>query len=283
MSRPLRVDRILANLGYASRAEAKVLVQRHRVRVNGVVVERPEQSAHPGEVTLDHEPLDHPNGIVALLHKPVGLVCSHDEREGPRVFDLVPERWLQRNPKVVTAGRLDKDSSGLILITDDYQLVHRLTSPKRHVSKLYDVTVNGDITAEVIERFASGALLLPDDPVACRPAPVTLIDARRAQVTLTEGRNRQLRRMFEACGLTVETLHRVRFGPWELGDLAEGQWADAPNPAPETAHDAGTYDDARSHDARSHDSGTHDDAGTHDEAGTVVDDPSPDAGRTSES
>ena len=226
VARPLRVDRILANLGYASRAEAKMLVSRHRVRVNGVVVDRSDQSAQPDTVTLDHEPLDHPNGIVVMAHKPVGLVCSHDVREGPLVFDLVPPRWLQRNPKVVTAGRLDKDSSGLIIITDDYQLVHRLTSPKRHVEKLYEVAVDADITDSVIERFAGGELLMAEDPVPCRPARVVLLERRRARVILTEGRNRQLRRMFEACGVRVETLHRLSFGPWQLGDLPEGGWID---------------------------------------------------------
>ena len=226
MTRALRIDRILANLGYASRAEAKVMVARHRVRIDGRVVERPDQTAQPEQVTLDHEPLDHPSGILVVANKPVGLVCSHDEREGPRVFDLVPPRWLDRNPQVITAGRLDKDSSGLIVITDDYQLVHQLTSPKRHVTKLYEVTVNGDITEDVVDRFSSGTLLLTDDPVPCRPAPVSLLEPRRAHVTLTEGRNRQLRRMFQACGLTVETLHRLSFGPWELGDLPEGEWRD---------------------------------------------------------
>ncbi len=242
MTRPLRIDRILANLGYASRAEAKILVARHRVRVNGVVVERPDQSAAPDTVTLDHEPLDHPNGIIVVANKPVGLVCSHDEREGPRVFDLVPPRWLQRNPKVVTAGRLDKDSSGLIVITDDYQLVHRLTSSKRHVEKLYEVTVDADITDQTIERFASGTLLMADDPVPCRAAPVSLLGPRRARVTLTEGRNRQLRRMFQACGLRVETLHRLSFGPWQLGDLPEGEWVDVAEPG--GGSDAGSGSEA---------------------------------------
>ena len=237
MARPLRIDRILANLGYGSRADAKTLIARHRVRINGVVVDRPEQTAHSDTVTLDQEPLDHPNGILVVAHKPVGLVCSHDEREGPLVFDLVPPRWLLRNPKVVTAGRLDKDSSGLIVITDDYQLVHRLTSPKRHVEKLYEVTVDSAISDELISRFASGELLLNDDPVPCRPAPVTLLGPGRALVTLTEGRNRQLRRMFQACGLHVDTLHRLSFGPWELGDLAEGRWMDVRVPDPHSRPD----------------------------------------------
>jgi 16S rRNA pseudouridine516 synthase len=226
MSRAPRIDRILANLGYASRADAKIMIARHRVRVNGVVVTRPDQTAAPETVTLDHERLDHPNGIVVLVHKPVGLVCSHDDREGPLVYDLVPPRWLDRNPKVITAGRLDRDSSGLILVTDDYQLVHRLTSPKRHVAKVYEVTVDGMVSDQIVERFASGELLLVDDPVPCRPAVVTRLAPNQARVTLTEGRNRQLRRMFQACGLHVETLHRLSFGPWELGDLPVGVWCD---------------------------------------------------------
>jgi 16S rRNA pseudouridine516 synthase len=230
MTRPLRIDRILANLGYASRTEAKVLIGRHRVRVDGRVVTRGEETADPMAVTLDGEFLDRPLGILSMLHKPLGYVCSHDEREGPRVFDLVPERWLRRNPQVISAGRLDKDSTGLIVITDDYPLVHRLTSPKRHVSKVYEVVVDGEITADTVERFAGGQLVMAEDPLPCRPAAVVVSAPNRASVTLTEGRNRQLRRMFAACGLHVEQLHRTAFGSLRLGDLPEGQWSDVEGP-----------------------------------------------------
>ena len=226
----LRVDRILANLGYASRAEAKILVARHRVRVNGEIVTKPEQLADPLALTLDNEPLDRPAGILAMLHKPVDVVCSHDEREGIRIYDLVPERWLLRNPQVISAGRLDKDSSGLVLITDDYALVHRVTSPKHHVKKVYEVSVDGEITPEIVTKFASGELLMATDPVPCRPAQVETTGPTTALVTLTEGRNRQLRRMFAACGLTVESLHRISFGSVVLGDLPEGQWLDVDGP-----------------------------------------------------
>lgn len=226
MNKKLRIDRILANYGYASRAEAKVLVARHRVRIGSTIVRKPEELADPSEVSLDNEPIERPLGVLVMLNKPLGVVCSHDEREGDRIFDLVPERWLRRNPQVVSAGRLDKDSTGLVVITDDYALVHRLTSPKHHVNKVYEVQVDGDITDSVVEKFASGTLLIADDPVVCKPAKLELTTPRCARVTLTEGRNRQLRRMFAACGLTVETLHRVAFGNLEIGTLAEGAWCD---------------------------------------------------------
>lgn len=226
MTRQLRIDRILANLGYASRSEAKVLVARHRVRVNGELVARADQLADPSSVSLDNDPLERAEGILVMVHKPLGVVCSHDEREGPRIFDLLPPRWVRRNPQVVSVGRLDKDSTGLILITDDYPLVHRLTSPKRHIDKVYEVTTDDDITDQVVERFASGELLMADDPVPCRPALLLKTDPRSARVTLTEGRNRQLRRMFAACGLHVQSLHRTDFGPHHLGDLGIGQWRD---------------------------------------------------------
>ncbi len=225
-----RIDRILANLGYGSRTDAKVLVARRRVRIDDELVVRPEQLADPSRVTLDHEPLDRPTGISVVLHKPLDVVCSHDEREGTRVFDLLPPRWLGRNPQVVSAGRLDKDSTGLIFITDNHELVHRLTSPKRHVTKRYEVRVDGEITPETVERFASGELLMAGDSVPCRAATLTILGPRHAEVILTEGRNRQLRRMFVSCGLTVEALHRTDFGSLSLGELGEGEWRDIEKP-----------------------------------------------------
>ncbi|HEX2099350.1 MAG TPA: S4 domain-containing protein, partial [Candidatus Synoicihabitans sp.] len=124
-----RIDQWLANLGYCSRREARGWLNAGRVTVRGKRADDPGAKVAASDVRVDGEPLDHPEGLLLLLHKPLGLVCSHDPREGPNVYDLLPARWRQRNPVVTSVGRLDKETSGLLLLTDQSELVHRLTSP----------------------------------------------------------------------------------------------------------------------------------------------------------
>lgn len=195
-----------------------------RVLVNGQRAEAADQKARAADVQVDGEPVDSPEGILVLLHKPSGHVCSHDEREGPRVFDLLPARWLKRNPPVTTVGRLDKDATGALLITDQGELVHRWTSPKRHVTKLYEVTVDRDLEPGLVGVFASGELRLDDEPKPCLPAKLEITGPRAARLELTEGKYHQVKRMFASQGWTVLRLHRSRFGEFELGDLPVGEW-----------------------------------------------------------
>jgi 16S rRNA pseudouridine516 synthase len=166
--------------------------------------------------------------LLLLLHKPVGLVCSHEAREGPNVYSLLPPRWRERNPPVTSIGRLDKDTSGLLLLTDQSELVHRLTSPKHKVPKVYRATVGADLSPALIPLFASGTLVLKDEQTPCAPAELKILSPREAELTLTEGRYHQVRRMFASQGLEVLTLHRARFGRLELGDLPAGQWRKLP-------------------------------------------------------
>src|SRR6185503_11561144 len=142
-----RLDQILANLGYCSRREARAWVEAGRVTVRGAAASDPGQKVAPADVRVDGEPLDHPADLLLLLHKPLGLVCSHEEREGPNVYSLLPERWRRRNPVVTSVGRLDKDTSGLLLLTDQSALVHRLTSPKHKVPKVYRATLDRDLSS----------------------------------------------------------------------------------------------------------------------------------------
>ena len=223
-----RLDQLLANLGYCSRREARGWIDAGRVTVNGSVADDPGQKALPAAVLVDGEPLDHPDGLLLLLHKPAGLVCSHDEREGPNVYSLLPARWRQRNPVVTSIGRLDKETTGLLLLTDQSALVHRLTSPKHKVPKVYRATVDRDLTPELIPLFAAGTLQLEGEKESCRPAALQIIAPREAELTLTEGKYHQVRRMFAATSRTVLTLHRARFGELDLGDLAPGQWRELP-------------------------------------------------------
>lgn len=230
--KPLRrLDQLLSSCGYCSRSEARFWVRGGRVLVGGKRAEAVDQKARAADVVVDGEPLDSPEGILVLLHKPAGYVCSHDTKEGPRVFDLLPPRWLERNPPVTTVGRLDKDATGALVISDQGELVHRWTSPKRHVTKLYEVTVDRDLEAKLVGAFAAGTLLLEDEHKPCLPAKLEIVSAREARLELTEGKYHQVKRMFASQGWTVTRLHRSRFGDFELGDLAVGQWRKLALPA----------------------------------------------------
>jgi 16S rRNA pseudouridine516 synthase len=224
-----RVDQLLSSLGHCSRREARGLCAEGRVTVDGVPVRSASERVEPSRVLLDGKPLDFPDGLFVMMHKPVGLVCSHDSRDGARIYDVLPHSWLHRNPRVSSVGRLDKDTSGLLLLTDVGALVQRLTSPKHHVDKVYEATLDGTPGPEVIARFAAGVKLDGDEDETM-PAKLEVLGERRAQVTLREGKYHQVRRMFAACGLHVVALKRTRFGPWTLGDLPEGAWRALPLP-----------------------------------------------------
>lgn len=219
-----RLDQLLSACGYCSRSEARLWVRGGRVLVGGQPAKAADQKARAADVRVDGGPVDSPEGVLVLLHKPGGYVCSHDKQEGPRVFDLLPKRWLERNPPVTTVGRLDKDATGALVITDQGDLVHRWTSPKRHVTKLYEVTVDRDLDARLVGVLASGELRLEDEHKPCLPANLEIVTAREARLELTEGKYHQVKRMFASQGWTVTRLHRSRFGEFELGDLPVGQW-----------------------------------------------------------
>lgn len=227
----MRLDRLLANSGFGTRTEAVRAIRSGRVAVAGSVVRDPARHAGAAEVTVEGAPLDHPDGVVVGLHKPVGYVCSHTEEEGPTIYDLLPGGWGLRRPRPESAGRLDRESSGLLIVTDDHQLLHRLTSPKHLVAKTYVATLAEPLTDDVIDRFGSGELVLRGESDPCRPATVTRLDTNVAEVQLAEGRYHQVRRMFAACGNHVESLHRTRVGDWDLAGLEPGQWRDL-DPAP---------------------------------------------------
>jgi 16S rRNA pseudouridine516 synthase len=223
-----RLDQLLANLGYCSRREARAWIDGGHVEIAGRLADDPGEKTAPDLVRVDGEPLDHPDGLLLLMNKPLGVVCSHDAREGPSVYGLLSPRWQRRNPPVTTIGRLDKDTSGLLLLTDQSDLVHRLTSPKHKVPKIYRATLDADLPATLGQLFASGTLVLRGETEPCAPAELSVLGPREAELTLTEGRYHQVRRMFASQGCEVLTLHRVRFGHLELGDLAPGKWRELP-------------------------------------------------------
>jgi len=155
-----RLDQLLANLGYCSRSEARAFLKTHNVTAGDEVLKDCSKKVNASDVRIDGEPLDHPDGILVVLNKPLGLVCSHDPREGANVYSLLPTRWHARNPQVTSVGRLDKETSGLILLTDQTALVHRLTSPKHKVPKVYRATLDNPPPPEAVAVFAAGTLML---------------------------------------------------------------------------------------------------------------------------
>jgi 16S rRNA pseudouridine516 synthase len=172
---------------------------------------------------VDGAPLDPPPGSVILLDKPVGYVCSRRDRP-PLVYELLPARFTRRTPVMATVGRLDADTCGLLLLTDDGQLLHRLTSPKSHVPKRYAMTLADPLRGDEAERLAAGTLVLKGETTPLLPATFVPTGERNAEIVLHEGRYHQVRRMLAAVGHHVQTLRRTAFGPLTLGDLAEGAW-----------------------------------------------------------
>lgn len=219
-----RLDQILASLGYGSRREVRALIEAGRVTISGVVQTDPGAKAAPRDVAFDGASLEFPDGILIAMHKPAGCVCSHDSGEGRRVYDLLPSRWLARNPAPTTVGRLDKDTTGVLLITDQTPLVHRLTSPKHKFEKVYEATLDAEPDAELVAAFAMGSLLLAGEKDPCEPAVLLLKGGQEVELRLTEGRFHQVKRMFAHFGLVVTRLHRSRFGPITVEGLGPGQW-----------------------------------------------------------
>ena len=169
------------------------------------------------------EPLDPPAGLLIMLHKPLGYTCSTKDH-GELIYELLPPRFRLRSPIVSSVGRLDRDTSGLLLMTDDGVLLHRISSPKHKLAKVYEVTLARELHGDEGKLFASGKMMLESEKEPLAPAELEVIDARHARVTVTEGRYHQVRRMFAAVGNHVETLHRPQVGGLVLGDLMVAEW-----------------------------------------------------------
>ena len=217
----MRLDAYLSRAGLASRREARELIRRGEVRVDGAVCREPATRIEGQEITLANGAVTPPGAVQDyLFHKPIGLACSRDEREAPLVFDVL-EPVLRKRPLQI-AGRLDRATSGLLVLTTDGDFVHRLTHPTRKLPKRYRVGYRGELAADAVARCEAGILLDGEDRPT-RPALLTLEGPGRATLVLREGRTHQVRRMFRALSAFVETLHRDRIGGLDLPpDLAPG-------------------------------------------------------------
>lgn len=188
----------------------------------GEVLYADDQVEH-ARIRVDGEPLDPPTGFTIMLHKPTGYTCSTTD-PGKIIYDLLPKRFQLRSPVLASVGRLDKETSGLLLMTDDGKLLHRIVHPKSHLEKVYEATLARDLKGDEVSVFASGKMKLESEREPLAPAVLEIISPRSAKLILTEGRYHQARRMFAAVGNHVETLHRSRIGGLTLGDLPSGEW-----------------------------------------------------------
>jgi 16S rRNA pseudouridine516 synthase len=219
----MRIVRLIANLGYGSRKDVQRMIRDGRVTdAAGAPVEDDSRLDH-ADLRIDAKPLDPAAGVTLMLNKPVGYTCSTKD-PGRIVYSLLPERFRLRKPALSTIGRLDRDSSGLLLFTDDGALSHRVTSPRSQIDKIYECTTARDIAGDTVAIFAGGTLMLDSEKTPLLPAKMEILGPRQARLTISEGRYHQVRRMFAAVGNHVETLSRPAVGGLTLGDLPEGKW-----------------------------------------------------------
>ncbi|MCI6257438.1 MAG: rRNA pseudouridine synthase [Clostridiales bacterium] len=219
-----RVDKILAGTGRWSRREVKELIRAGRVAVGGAAVRSPDEKYDRDglDLRVDGEPVSGEKYVYLMLYKPAGLVSATDDPRQPTVLELLPPHL--RRVGLFPAGRLDKDTEGLLLLTNDGGLAHRLLSPKKHVDKTYFVRVEGVLDEEDCAAFASGMVL--GDGLECLPAGLERLEAPdEAIVTLREGKYHQIKRMLASRGKPVRYLKRLTMGPLQLDSgLQKGAW-----------------------------------------------------------
>ena len=219
----MKLVKHIANLGYGSRKQVAMMFREGRVTdAQGEVLYADDPLDHDN-TRIDGEALDPAQGLLIMLHKPVGYTCSTKD-PGRIVYDLLPPRFRLRSPLLSTVGRLDRDTSGLLLLTDDGALLHRISSPKSKLSKVYEATLASDLRGDEAGLFASGTLMLESEQTPLLPAELEVISPREVRLTLHEGRYHQVRRMFAAVGSHVEALHRSRIGGLDLGNLKVSEW-----------------------------------------------------------
>ena len=211
-----RLDKVISATGKKSRREVKDMVRQGRILVNGKIAAAADMKVDPllAEILLDGEPLCYEKFTYIMLHKPAGVLSAVEDRKQKTVLDLLPSELQKRGLSPV--GRLDKDTEGLLLLTNDGELTHKLLSPKYHVDKVYYAKVDGCLERADIEAFAAGMTL--GDGLECLPAGLEILSDSEALVTLHEGKFHQVKRMLAARGKPVLYLKRLRMGPLYLDE-----------------------------------------------------------------
>ena len=226
MPKKQRIDKILSNLGYGSRSELKKLCKNGLVKVNGKVINNPgvQVDVENDEILFDGEKVVYKEFIYLMLNKPDGYISATFDKRDPIVLDLIDKEALIFEPFPV--GRLDKDTEGLLVLTNDGQLAHRVLSPKKHVPKTYYAKIEGVVTEEDVKAFAEGVIL--DDGYETMPAELEILksdEISEIELTIHEGKFHQVKRMFESVGKKVVYLKRLSMGKLKLDEgLALGEY-----------------------------------------------------------
>ena len=220
----MKLYRVLQSQGFGSRKGSMMRIRAGEVAVNGVVCDDPEAEVDPAglELTLDGLTWPYREKTYVLMHKPAGYECSHHPSHHPSVFSLLPPHLLQRGVQCV--GRLDQDTTGLLLFSDDGQFIHRMISPKKGVAKVYRA-VCADPVSDAMLDVLRGGVQLNDEPAPIAALACDRLDTRTLRLTLAEGKYHQVKRMIGATGNRVEALHREAIGHYALpADLPPGSW-----------------------------------------------------------
>ena len=210
-----RIDKIISSQTNYSRKDVKNLIKENRVIVNGNIITKSDIKVNPeiDKIEIDNQVLKIKRHIYLMLNKPKGYISATEDRTMQTVLDLVPNEYLHRD--LFPAGRLDKDTTGLMIITDDGEFAHNILSPKKHINKTYNVTIDIPMTVEMVESFRKGINLIDGE---CKSAILEITDKYTGIVTLTEGRYHQIKRMFGCFGATVLELQRIKMGNFKLPD-----------------------------------------------------------------
>ncbi|EHR7110440.1 rRNA pseudouridine synthase [Listeria monocytogenes] len=215
----MRLDKLLSHTGFGSRKEVKPLLKSGAVVVNGTIQKDSKTQVNPDkdQVTVHGTPVVYQEFVYFMLHKPQNVVSATEDNVSETVIDLLAQEDTLTNPFPV--GRLDKDTEGLLIITNDGTLAHNLLSPKKHIDKTYYAKIDGGVVAEDVTAFADGITL--DDGYTCKPASLEIINPNEIKVTIQEGKFHQVKRMFAARGKTVSYLKRISMGNLQLDESLE--------------------------------------------------------------
>ncbi|EPM4520879.1 pseudouridine synthase [Listeria monocytogenes] len=215
----MRLDKLLSHTGFGSRKEVKPLLKSGTVVVNGTIQKDSKTQVNPDkdQITVHGTPVVYQEFVYFMLHKPQNVVSATEDNVSETVIDLLAQEDTLTDPFPV--GRLDKDTEGLLIITNDGTLAHNLLSPKKHIDKTYYAKIDGDVTAADVEAFAAGIEL--DDGYTCKPASLEIITPNEINVTIQEGKFHQVKRMFAARGKTVSYLKRISMGNLQLDESLE--------------------------------------------------------------
>ena len=229
MGKTMRIDKLLSNLGIGTRSEIKKMIKQKQIKIDGELVKNGKNQLDPlfAQVTVNDHPIAIQLTKYLMLNKPQNVITATEDASQRTVLDLISATDSVKG--LAPVGRLDKDTTGLLLLTNDGQLAHRLLAPQKHVAKTYQATIDGIVTDDTVAHFKTGIQL--KDGTRCKPATLKIISTSekdnqsKVEITITEGKYHQIKRMFAACGMHVATLKRITMGPLKLDQALEpGQY-----------------------------------------------------------